>query len=72
MEEQGKQILSEARAETEAAIASLNSTIATTSIEMALAIAPQDPGLQKLAARVETLDELSQLIEAGDQALAEG
>jgi tetratricopeptide (TPR) repeat protein len=65
----GQQKLVDAKVEAGAAIESLNLNVASASIELASAIAPQDPQVQKLAARVETLAQLATHIEAGDQAL---
>lgn len=70
LENLGQQKLAAAKAETAAAIESFNLTIAPVSIALASLIAPQDPEVRKLAARVETLEEVSRHIEAGDQALA--
>ena len=70
IEKLGRQKLAEARVEAEAAIQSLNLNVASSSIELASAIAQQDPEVQKLAARVETLAQVAGHIEAGDQALA--
>lgn len=72
LEELGQQKLADAKAAVAAAIESLNLTIATDSIALAGLIAPQDPEVRQLAARVETLAQVSQHIEAGDQALAAG
>jgi tetratricopeptide (TPR) repeat protein len=70
IEKLGRQELVDAKVEAEAAIESLNLNVASASIELASAIAAQDPEVQKLAARVETLAQLAGHIEAGDQALA--
>jgi tetratricopeptide (TPR) repeat protein len=70
LEELGRQKLAEAKSATEAAIESLNVNVATVSIELAEAIAAQDPAVQELAARVETLGQVAAHLEAGDQALA--
>jgi len=70
IEKLGRQQLNTAKAEAGAAIESLNLNVASASIELASAIAPQDPEVQNLAARVETLAQLARHIEAGDQALA--
>jgi tetratricopeptide (TPR) repeat protein len=72
LEELGRKKLLDAKAATAAAIESLNLTIATDSIALASLIAPQDPEVGQLAARVETLEEVARHIEAGDQALATG
>ena len=70
IEKLGRQKLAEAKVEAEAAIQSLNFNVASASIKLASAIAPQDPEVQKLATRVETLAQVAGHIEAGDQALA--
>jgi len=70
LEELGQQKLADAKAATATAIESLNLTVATDSIELAGLIAPDDQEVQQLAARVETLEQIAQHIEAGDQALA--
>ena len=70
IEKLGQQKLADAKVEAGAAIESLNLNVASTSIELASAIAPQDSEVQRLAARVETLEQVSGHIEAGDQALA--
>jgi tetratricopeptide (TPR) repeat protein len=69
LENLGQQKLAEAKIEAEAAIESLNSVVASASVELASAIAPQDPVVQKLAARAATLPKVSAHIEAGDEAL---
>lgn len=70
IEQLGQQKLAEAKVEAETAIESLNSIVASASVELASAIAPQDQVVQKLAARAETLLQVSAHIEAGDEALA--
>jgi tetratricopeptide (TPR) repeat protein len=70
IEKLGQQKLADAMAEAEAAIESLNLTVASASIALAGAIAPHDPEVQRLTARVETLAQVAGHIEAGDQALA--
>ena len=70
IEKLGQQKLSEAKVEAEAAIESLNSIVASASVELAGAIAPQDPVVQKLAARAATLPQVAAHVEAGDEALA--
>jgi tetratricopeptide (TPR) repeat protein len=70
LEELGQGKLSEARVAALDAIESLNLTVAADAVALAAAIAPQDPEVQQLAARVETLPAVAQHIEAGDQALA--
>jgi tetratricopeptide (TPR) repeat protein len=70
LQELGQQKLADAKAEVADAIASLNLTIAPVSLALASSIAPDDPEVQQLAARVETLDAVAGHIEAGDQALA--
>jgi len=70
LEELGQQKLADAKAAALDAIESLNLNVATDSIALADAIAPQDPEVQQLAARVDTLAAVAQHIEAGDEALA--
>jgi tetratricopeptide (TPR) repeat protein len=70
IEKLGQQKLADAKVEAKTAIESLNSNVASASVELASAIAPQDPVVQKLAARAATLPQVSAHIEAGDQALA--
>jgi tetratricopeptide (TPR) repeat protein len=70
IEEMGLQKLGEAKAAAASAIESLNVNVATSSIELATAIAPDDAEVQNLGARVETLGQVAAHIEAGDQALA--
>ena len=69
LEELGQQKLADAIAATATAIESLNLTVANDAIELAGLIAPEDQEVQQLAARVETLEQVAQHIEAGDQAL---
>jgi tetratricopeptide (TPR) repeat protein len=70
IEELGRQKLADAKANAEGAIESLNLNVASTSIELATAMAPEDPDVQQLAARVGTLAQVAAHIEAGDQAMA--
>jgi tetratricopeptide (TPR) repeat protein len=70
IEQLGQQKLAGAKVAAEAAIESLNLNVAAASIELATTIAPQDPEVQKLAARAGTLAQVAGHIEAGDQALA--
>ncbi|NNK38807.1 MAG: hypothetical protein HKP03_10030 [Xanthomonadales bacterium] len=70
IEKLGQQKLADALAATAAAIESLNVGVAASSIDLARAIAPQDPEVQRLAPRVDTLEQVAAHIEAGDQALA--
>jgi tetratricopeptide (TPR) repeat protein len=70
IEELGRQKLADAKANAEAAIESLNLNVASTSIELAAAMAPGDPDVQQLAARVGSLAQVAAHIEAGDQAMA--
>jgi tetratricopeptide (TPR) repeat protein len=70
IESLGQQKLGAAKVDAEAAIESLNLNVAASSIELATTIAPQDPEVQKLAARAATLAQVAGHIEAGDQALA--
>lgn len=69
LEALGRQKLAEAKASTEAAIESLNSNVANSQIELARAIAAEDPEVQALSARVAALAALTEHIEAGDRAL---
>lgn len=69
LEKLGQQKLADAKVQAEAAIESLNLNVASGSIELATAIAAQDPEVQRLAARVETLPAVAGHIEAGDQAV---
>jgi tetratricopeptide (TPR) repeat protein len=70
LEKLGQQKLADTKVEAEAAIESLNIHVASASVELAGAIAPQDPVVQKLAARAATLPQVAAHIEAGDEALA--
>lgn len=70
IEQLGQQKLADAKVEAAAAIESLNVNVASTSTELAGVIAPQDPEVHKLVARVATLARVVVHIEAGDQALA--
>lgn len=70
IETMGQQKLAQAIADAEAAIESLNPNAASTSIELAVTIAPQDSQTQELATRVEDLARVAAHIEAGDEALA--
>jgi tetratricopeptide (TPR) repeat protein len=69
IEKSGQQKLADAKVEAEIAIESLNLNVAAASIDLATAIAPQDPEVQILAARGATLPQVAVHIEAGDQAL---
>ena len=69
IEELGRQKLADAKVDAEAAIESLNLNVASTSIELATTIAPQDPEVQELAKRGETLAQVATHIEAGGQAM---
>ncbi len=70
IEQLGQQKLAAARLDVETAIESLNLNVASASIELANLIAPGDLKVQKFAARVGTLAQVTGHIEAGDQALA--
>jgi tetratricopeptide (TPR) repeat protein len=72
IEELGRQKLAAAKVDAEAAIESLNLNVASTSIELATAIAPQDPEVQALTVRVGALERVAAHIEAGDEAMARG
>ncbi len=69
LETSGQQKLSQAKSEALAAIDALNLNVARAASELAQAIAPDDPEVGALAARVETLEDVSTRIEAGDHAL---
>ncbi len=69
IEKLGRQKLADAKLEAGDAIESLNLNVASASIELARAIAPQDPLVQKLAARAETLAQVAEHIDSGDEAL---
>jgi tetratricopeptide (TPR) repeat protein len=70
VEEMGQQKLADAKVAAADAIESLNLNVAAGSIELAIAMAPDDPEVQNLAARTATLEQVAAHIEAGDQALA--
>ena len=70
IEDMGRQKLADALAAAAGAIESLNLNVAAASIELAAAIAPDDPQVQTLVARGATLEQVAAHIEAGDQALA--
>lgn len=70
LEELGRQKLDRAKADGVAAVEALNPNVAVPASELASAIAPEDPEVQTLAARVATLDEVARHMEAGDEALA--
>jgi len=70
IEEMGREKLADAKAAAVDAIESLNLNVAAASIELAGAIAPDDPEVQALAARGAALEQVAAHIEAGDQALA--
>lgn len=70
IEEMGREKLADAKAAAIDAIESLNLNVAAASIELAAAIAPDDPEVQALEARGATLEQVRSHIEAGDQALA--
>lgn len=70
IEQEGQQKLADAKAEGAGAVESLNVNVASASSELASAIAPEDPEVQVLAARAETLPQVAAHIESGDQALA--
>lgn len=72
IEELGDRKLAEAKAAGAAAIESLNPNVAAGSIELAGAIAPDDPEVQELSARVASLEQVADLIVAGDEALDAG
>jgi len=69
LEELGRQKLEQAKAEGVAAVEALNPNVAVPVQELASAMAPEDPAVQELAARVVTLEDVARHIEAGDDAL---
>jgi tetratricopeptide (TPR) repeat protein len=69
IERMGQEKLAAAKVDALAAIESLDLNAASTSIELAVAIAPQDPEVQGLAGRALSLPQVAAHIEAGDQAL---
>jgi len=69
LENLGRQKLADAKLEGVAAVESLNLNVATSASELATAIAPSDPEVNALTARVETLASVMGHIEAGDHAL---
>lgn len=70
LEELGQDKLAQAKVDAEAAVESLNLNVAQDAAGLAGLIAPEDPAVQALAARVEVLPQVAGHIEAGDQALA--
>jgi hypothetical protein len=68
----GDQKLLKAKADGLDAVESLNLNIAEQASELATAIAAGDPEVLALAARVETLPQVTLHIEAGDHAFARG
>lgn len=64
--------LAQALADGVSAVESLNVNVAITARELALMLAPDDPETQELAARVDSLPRLAELIELGDLARAQG
>jgi tetratricopeptide (TPR) repeat protein len=69
IERTGQQTLADAKAEAGAAIESLNLNVAGSAIDLAAAMAPQDPQVVDLRSRVDALPRVAALVEAGDQAL---
>ena len=65
----GEQKLIESKAQGLMAVESLNFNVASSASELAVAISAQDPEVQTLVGRVETLPQVSQHIEAGDHAM---
>jgi tetratricopeptide (TPR) repeat protein len=68
----GRQTLEAAIGRGLEAVESLNLSIASDANELAGRIAPQDPAVQELAARVASLPEVAALLGTGDQARAAG
>lgn len=65
----GQQKLAESKRDALEAIEALNSNVAASAVELALAIAAQDDEVLELAARAEALAAVAQHLEAGDQAM---
>lgn len=72
LEEQAAQKLEHALAEGLEAIESLNPNVATPARNLAVVLAPENPDVQALDARLQTLPEVAALIETGDEARARG
>lgn len=69
LESLGQRKLADAKREGFEAIENLNPVVAASASELATAIAADDPEVQRLVARVETLEPVRQAIETGDYAL---
>lgn len=69
LEQLGRQKLEQAKTDGVAAVEALNPNVAGPANELASAMAPEDPAVQELAARVATLEDVARHIEAGDDAL---
>lgn len=72
IEERGKQMLARSLADGFDAVESLNTVMASESVDLATAIAPHDPRVQNLAGRAAILPELADVIEQGDVARDRG
>jgi tetratricopeptide (TPR) repeat protein len=69
IEKFGEQTLAKAKTDGFEAVESLNQNIAQAASALAHSIAPEDPDVQALVARAETLPQVAEHIEAGDYAL---
>ncbi|MDX1379591.1 MAG: hypothetical protein R3233_00655 [Xanthomonadales bacterium] len=69
LEERGREKLEQAKADGTQAVEALNLNVAQDAAGLAGLIAPNDPEVQALTARVEVLPQVAAHIEAGDQAL---
>ncbi|HSM68288.1 MAG TPA: tetratricopeptide repeat protein, partial [Xanthomonadales bacterium] len=72
LEEQAAQKLEQALAKGLEAIESLNPNVAKPARDLAVVLAPENPDVQALDTRLQTLPEVAALIEAGDEARARG
>jgi tetratricopeptide (TPR) repeat protein len=69
IELEGQQVLADAKAEAETAIESLNPNAASTAIDLAVAMAPEDPQVESLRQRADLLPRVAALVEVGDEAM---
>lgn len=65
----GQEKLAASKQQALEAIEALNAILTASSVELALAIAPEDPEVQNLAARASALDAVARHVGAGDQAM---
>jgi len=72
LEDQAAQNLEQSLAEGLEAIESLNPNVATPARDLAVILAPENPDVQALDARLQTLPQVAALIEVGDEARARG